>query len=305
MRPTAANTSVARRAAGFTLVEMIIAITLLSVLALATVPMLRLPLQAYMDTQRRADAMQSMDTVHSKLQADLANALPGSLRVRQVGTRWLLEYLEVRAHGRHRAGPSGAALSCPAACAAAGNNDALEAACPEACFTALGGVAGSAPVAGTDWVVVNPLGAGVPGGDPWAGGGAIVPGGIKSRLTASAAAPDGLRLSMTAHSFPALAASRRFWLVSQPVTWDCNPATGRIQRWWGYPLAAVQPIAFAGGTNTAPVADGLAACRFSVTPSGGEGRSTVTAWFRLTRNEAALGSTESADITSTVQVGLP
>jgi MSHA biogenesis protein MshO len=280
---------------------MVIAITLLGVLAMAAVPMLRLPMNAYMDTQRRADAMQSLDMVHTKLEADLAQALPGSVRVRQVGARWLLEYLEVRAVGRHRAGTSGAAQACPATCSAVGNNDALEAGCSEGCFTALGALDGAPPVPGTDWVVVNPTGAA--GGNPWLGGAAVVPGGIKSRLLATAAAADGLRLSITPHSFASLAASRRFWVVSQPVTWECNPATGRIVRYWGYALAAAQPAAIVGGNN-APVADGLAACRFSVNTSASEGRSSVSAWFRLTRNEAALGSTESAELAGSYEIGM-
>jgi MSHA biogenesis protein MshO len=290
------------RAAGFTLVEMVVAMTLLSVLALAAVPMLRLPMTAYMDVQRRADAAQTLDAVHAKLTSDLAGALPGSVRARQAGARWFVEYLEVRASGRHRAGLSGAPQACPATCSVPANNDSLEAACTERCFTALGALAGGTPAPGTDWVVVNPQGVGVPGGDPWVGGNVAVAGGIKTRLAATAAAADGLRLTIQPHSFPALAATRRFWIVSQPVSWECNPTTGRLTRHWGYPIAAVQPVAFGGG-NSAPMADGIAACSFRVTQAGGEGRSTVDVWLRQQRTEGATGSTEAQDLVASFGVG--
>lgn len=287
---------------GFTLVELVVAMTLLALLTMAAAPLLRVPVVAYMDVQRRADALQSLDAIHHGLEADLANALPGSLRVRSVGSRVLLEYLEVRARGRLRAGPSGALQACPATCATAGLNDALEASCADTCFTALGPLDGATPVAGSDWVVVNAQGPGVAGGDPWLGGAAPAAGGIKTRLVATAAASDGLRLSIGAHAYPALAPSRRFYLVSQPVTWDCDPATGRLTRRWGYAIAATQPTAFGAAAN-APLASGVTACAVSVQATGSEGRSQVQLRLRLARADGALGSQEAVELVGQYEVG--
>jgi MSHA biogenesis protein MshO len=261
------------RSRGFTLVEMVISITLISLLALVAAPMLRLPLTAWLDTTRRAEMTNSLEQMNAKLGDDLRRALPNSVRVRTIGGRVLLEMLEVRAWGRHRAGPSGGAQVCPAsACGAPGAQDVLNAACSETCFTSLGTLEGDVPVAGSDWVVVNPLGPGVPAGDPYFGGNAAVANGIKTRLTALAPAPDGNRLQIAAHTFPALAASRRFYLVATPVTWDCNPATQQLTRRWNYPVSALQPIAFPAAAGVAPMATRIGACTIRYQAAGSQGR---------------------------------
>lgn len=260
---------------GFTLVEMVISIALIGLLAVMAAPMLRLPLLAWLDATRRAEMTNALEATHGKLADDLRRALPNSVRVRTVGPRVLLEVLEVRAWGRHRAGPSGGAQVCPAVCATPGAQDVLEAACVETCFTSLGALEGDAPVPGSDWVVVNPLGPGIPAGDPYFGGNVAVAGGIKTRLTALAAAPDGNQLRIAAHMFPALAGSRRFYLVATPVTWDCNPGTQRLTRRWGYPITALQPAAFGAAANAAPMATQVSACAIRYTPAGSLGRGGI------------------------------
>lgn len=292
-----------RRPRGLSLVEMVISITLIGMLAVMAAPMLRLPLAAWSEATRRSDLVQAAEVINSQLALDLQRALPGSARVRTAGARVLLEFLQVRAYGRHRAGPSGVAQQCPAPCAAAGNNDALEAGCAEACFTTLGALEGDAPVVGADWIVVNPLGPGVANGDPWFGGNAAVAGGIKVRLTALQPVPEGMRLRHAAHTFAALAPSRRFFVVAAPVTWDCNPGTGTITRATGYPIAAVQPLAFAAASASAVLDNGVAACAFVVTPGGGSASGTVAARVQLVR--AAPGGAEVERFELVTQYALP
>lgn len=263
-----------QRTRGFTLVEMVVAITLISLLALVAAPMLRLPLTAWLDATRRAEMTNSLEEMNAKLGDDLRRALPNSVRVRAVGGRVLLEMLEVRAWGRHRAGPSGGAQACPAsACGAAGAQDVLNPTCSETCFTSLGVLEGDVPVAGSDWVVVNPLGPGVPTGDPYFGGNVAVANGIKTRLTSIGAAPDGSQLRIAAHTFPLVSTSRRFYVVATPVTWDCDPGTQRLTRRWNYPVSVVQPIAFAPAANAAPMATRIAApCTLRYVAAGSQGR---------------------------------
>ncbi len=285
-----------QRASGFTLVEMIVAISLIGVLSVMAAPLLRLPLVAWMDSSRRADLGSSADLVQSKLAADLARALPNSVRVRQLGARVWLEYLEVRASGRHRAGIAPGAQACPAVCSAAGGNDMLEATCPETCFTTLGPLLGDTAVLAGDWIVVNPLGPGVPGGDPYAGGNVAVAGGIKVRLTDTAAVTGGARLRHASHRFPALAASRRFHVVSTPVTIDCNPATGVLQRHSGYAIAATQPVAFAGAQSV-PLARNVQACSLRYTAAGAlGGGGVVSVWLRFAAAAADTGAPEGIEV---------
>ncbi len=288
---------------GFTLVEMVISMVLVSLLAVVAAPMLRLPLAAWLDASRRAGLTTALDTVQNKLADDLRRALPNSVRVRVVGSRVLLETLEVRAWGRHRAGPSGAAQACPAVCTAPGAQDALEAGCNESCFTSIGPLEGDAPVAGTDWVVVNPLAPAGAAGNPYFGGNVAVVGGIKTRLTDVVAAPDGNRIRVAGHSFPSLAASRRFYVVATPVTWDCDPGTQRLTRRWGYPVAAAQPAAFAAAAQAAPLATNVAACSIRYVNAGSQGRGGIVHLvLRLSVPAADTQIPESVELVTSLPV---
>jgi len=300
----------ARGGRGFTLVELIISLVLISLLALVAAPLLRLPMVGWMDATRRANLSSGIDLAHSKLAEDLRRALPNSVRVSQVGPRYLIEYLEVRAWGRYRAGPSGAAQVCPAVCSGGATlNDVFQAACNETCFTSLGPLEGDPldlPVPGADWVVLNPLNAVGVVDNPYFGGNVAVANGIKSRLTAMSPlipAASGNRVSIAAHSFPSLSAWKRFYIVSTPVTYDCDPGTQRLTRRWGYPISAVQPTAFGGGVAASPLATNVASCAIRYTAAGAAGRGgVVSVVMRLSQAAADTGIAESVELQASFAV---
>ena len=296
-----------RCARGFTLVELIISLVLISLLALVAAPLLRLPMIGWMDASRRASLSSGIDLAHSKLAEDLRRALPNSVRVRQVGPRYLIEYLEVRAWGRYRAGPSGAAQVCPAVCSGGATlNDVFQAACNETCFTSLGPLEGDPldpPVPGSDWVVLNPLNPVGAANNPYFGGNVAVANGIKSRLTAMNAIAGGNRLSIAPHAFPSLSAWKRFYIVSTPVTYDCDPGTQRLTRRWGYPISAVQPAAFGGAVAASPLATNVASCAIRYTAAGAAGRGGVVSLvMRLSQAAADTGIAESVELEASFAV---
>ncbi len=285
---------------GFSLLEMVIAISLIGVLSVFAAPLLRLPLSAWVDASQRADLQQAAEQANSSLAQDLQSALPGSVRVRTVGGRALLEMLQVRAHGRHRAGSGGASAGCPS-CGGSAGADELDTSCADSCMATLGPLEGDAPVPGQDWLVVA-----APGTNAYAGGNVAVAGGNKTRLLALAAAPEGAVLRFNAHRFSALASNRRFHLVAAPITWDCNPATRTLSRVTGYPIAAVQPAAaaaFAGASSNVVVANDVSACTLQTTPGSGATAATVLARVQFQRAGAAGLPTERFEMVA--QVALP
>ncbi len=262
---------------GFSLVEMIISIALIGTLAVLATPLLRLPITAWSEASVRADLVQAAQAAEGLLAQDLQAALPGSVRVQQVGARVLVEMLEVRAQGRHRFIGPGAGACVPAGC----GGDALQAACADTCFTSLGPLEGNAPVGGADWVVV--LGA-PPTGNAYFGGNVAVPGGFKTRLVDAVPAAEGQRVRHAAFSFGTLSAERRFYIVAQPITWDCNPGTGKLTRVAGYPIAAVQPLVFFGASSNVVVATGLAGCTLRFVAGTGTSSGTLLANVQLQRS---------------------
>ncbi len=265
---------------GFSLLEMLIAISLISVLSVFAAPLLRLPLSAWVDAAQRADLQQSAEQANITLAQDLQRALPGSVRVFSAGGRSVLEMLEVRASARHRAGSGGASAGC-ASCGGSASPDELDTGCADSCVATLGPLEGDAPVPGQDWLVVA-----APGTNPYLGGNVAVAGGNKTRLVSVATAPEGAVLRFAAHRFSTLAPNRRVHLVAAPITWDCNPTTGTLSRITGYPISAAQPVvaaAFASASSNVVLANNVTACTLQTSPGSGAGQATVLARVQFER----------------------
>ena len=85
---------------GFTLIEMIVVIVLTSIIASAVAVFIKLPIQGYVDTARRAEMSDEADTALRRMGRDLRLALPNSVRVDGGAT---VEFLLTRTGGRYRA----------------------------------------------------------------------------------------------------------------------------------------------------------------------------------------------------------
>jgi MSHA biogenesis protein MshO len=249
---------------GFTLVEMVVAITLLAL----AVPMFQWPLRAYFDSQARGEVASEIELVTTQMRADFARAVPGSVRVRTVGTRSFVEFLRYRAQGRYRSA-TGTATACPAACAGA-NPDVMQfASATKNCFATVGPLdaTGGTPVANSDFIAIPAS------GDLYQGGNANGPSKSRYQQMQPAVPPANapVCLRMQANSFaapPAQAAleqvRRNFYVVETPVVYECNATTGQLLRRWGHPITAgAVPLAF----GAAPSA--LVATTISTDPTNG------------------------------------
>lgn len=87
---------------GFTLIEMITVMTIISILSAAVWVFVRLPMNNYVESIRHAEYTDTEDTVFRWLERDLQLALPNSVRVRtdQYGN-FYLEFLMTRDGGRY------------------------------------------------------------------------------------------------------------------------------------------------------------------------------------------------------------
>lgn len=250
------------RAAGFTLVELILSIVLVGILGALVAGFLRVPLQGYEDISRRAALTDAADRALRRVARDVREALPNSVRVTTAAGVVYLEYLQVRTGGRYRTQPSGAATLCPPGGLGGGFNDVLEVGVADACFRSLGPIPNRAQIVAGDWLVLYNLGGGYTGGDAYFGGNAVVAGGNKSRIVSTAAGgganPED-RVNFQAFAFPIASPSARFQIVSGPVTYACNAAAGTLTRYSGYAISAGQPTPPAGA-RTALLVDGISAC---------------------------------------------
>lgn len=220
------------RPAGFTLIEMVIVITLLGILAASSAVVLRGPIASYFDTVRRTDLAQSGEMAWSKLRQEVAQAVPNSVRTANAGGRFWLEFLPTRSEGRYRA---------------AGPGDVLTFGAPDTGFDVLGPPVTAQP---GDWVVVNNH---LPLTSVWAG---------TSRAAYAGGAGTVATIAHAAHMFTADAADRRFQIAANPVSYVCDPVAGSLARVSNYGIPApVQPTVFGPGAQTDVLATGVQNCR--------------------------------------------
>jgi MSHA biogenesis protein MshO len=252
-----------RRLRGFTLVELTVAIVLLGIVALMVTNFATGAMQSYIDAERRAELVDTTETALRRLQRDLRQSLPNSVRVTSSGAVVYLEFLPVVAGGRYRAQLAGA--SPPGSCGI-GLNDVLNIGTLDTLFSTIGPVTDLNSLAGsgvTYYVVVYNLGAGFSNADAYASG--ATTGGNKSVLQKTSTDTCESAVAFTPTTFTLASPSSRFHVVQDPVTYACDLTSGQLLRYSGYSMAAAQPAPPAG--TPALVLENISACNITYNPN--------------------------------------
>jgi MSHA biogenesis protein MshO len=225
--------------AGFSLIEMIIVIAITTIVGSMVAVFLRVPLDSYVAQDRRARLTDTADTALRRMGRDIRLALPNSVRVKSVGGVFYLEFLGTRSGGRYRAQGGGDILNFTDV---AGDSS----------FDILGP---AIEMQANDFIAVYNLG--IPGADAWRG----------ETLAAYAGAAGSVStIAIASKRFPLASPGNRFQVVDGPVSYVCDPATGTLTRFWGYPIAVDQTTAFATTIPRALLATRVSACSFEYQP---------------------------------------
>lgn len=243
---------------GFTLVEAVVVIAVTGALAAVIALFLRWPMQGYVDSVRRAEMTDIADTALRRIGRDLRLALPNSVRVTTNGADQYLEFIPTRAGGRYRAE----------------GTDNLDFTAPDTTSDIIGPA--MTFQAGDEIVVYN---LGGPGADAYTGGN-------RSAYVGALGAPVG-NVTIAARQFPFASPGSRFQVVTQPVTYVCQPATGTLRRYWGYGFQAAQPndvsAAPLAGASRALLATSVSACGFTYAAGATERGGLVSLQLSLTQ----------------------
>ena len=221
---------------GFTLVEAIVVIAITGIVAAAAASFIRAPVEAYVDSVRRAGLSDAADTALRRLGRDLRAALPNSIRIVSSGGATYIEFLQTVGGGRYRAELDGLG----------GGND-LDFTGPDSTFDVIGPAPDLAP---GDLIVVYNLGPGSEESDAYTTG--------NSTPFSSFSPPT---ITIASKQFPFFSPGKRFHVVRQPVTYKCDPVSGELRRYWGYTISPTQPTPPAT-SNTALLALDVSGCEF-------------------------------------------
>ena len=236
--------------AGFTLVEMIIVISITAIIGSMVAVFLRAPLESYVAQDRRARLADAADTALRRMGRDIRLALPNSVRVTTDAAGVVyLEFLATRSGGRYRV---------------AGGGDILDFTMADNSFDVLGP---AIAIQAGDRIAVYNLG--IPGADAWAS---------ETLATYAGAAGSVTNIAIAAKQFPLASPGHRFQVVEGPVTYACapdpaNPGLGTLTRYWGYGIDPNQPTPPPAPASSALLATGVSTCSFDyqsgVTERGG------------------------------------
>ena len=284
-----------RRAAAFTLIELIIVIAITGIVAVMATAFFGYSVEGYAALARRAEMVDVAEMALRRMQKDIRRALPNSVRVRTNGSVEAIEMLTTVDGVSYRAGPQPPPP-------ALDPDRWLEFDTTDTDFNILGHVrnvgtgvlpAGyrlaiySTGAVDTSVIPPQPLdGANVYAGaslgvSPPAGSHIITPVGTAITVTAGIS-EDQVTLN-PGHQFAFASPQQRVYVVDGPVTYLCDPTVGTqsITRYWGYTVASNQMTTdaalTAAGASSALLAAPVTACALTYSAGTLSRRGQVTA----------------------------
>lgn len=248
------------RAAGFSLLELTIVLTILAVATATMAVFLDGPIRSYFANRQRSDLASSADAAMRRLARDLRLALPNSIRLASVGAgQTYLEFLPVRTGGRYRDQASDGNQGDPLSFGG------------DSAFDTLGTLPASgrsAVVPGQDQLVVYNLG--FAPADAYGGQNRST---IRSVSSGALAGESHLVFDSSALSLAS--PYSRFQIISGAASYVCQPgavdaqgdASGTLSLWYGYPIQTAQPTILPGSGRTALLTRYVSRCSINYAPS--------------------------------------
>jgi len=263
------------REGGFTLVELVVTLTVSVVVVSFAAMFVSGPVQGFADQSRRVRLVDAADSALRRLGRDVRRALPNSVRVRTSGGIAVVELLGTVDGARYREQPPGT------------DEQILDFSAADDAFNVIGPFTQvSKPFSSTSHYLAI-YNVGVPGADAYTLADVITPAGTQIGIDGDALAGED-RVTLTpAFRFAFGSPTNRIYLVEGPITYLCDPIAGTLTRFSGYAIAADQADRdsaaelLAAGASAALMADRLTACTFDYAPGTSERSALLTMSLRL------------------------
>ena len=254
----------AARDAGFTLVELVIAMTVSVVVVAFVALFISAPVQGFTDQSRRARLVDAADTALRRMSRDVRRALPNSVRTTTNGSVVALELLGSIDGARYRAQPPGTA------------DQVLDFTLADTAFNVIGPFTQVAKPFSSTSAYLAIYNVGVPGADAYELANVITLPGTQINIVGDVPAGEDRVTLSSAFRFAFGSPTQRIFLVEGPVSYLCDTASRTLRRYSGYSIApsqasrdsAAELLGF--GASETLMADRVAACAFRYTPGTAE-----------------------------------
>jgi MSHA biogenesis protein MshO len=258
------------RAAGFTLIELVITITIMGIVISFAALFFSGPVRSFADQARRAELVDSAESALRRMGRDIRRALPNSVRVTTNGSISAIEFLNTVEGIRYRAGPPPGDPDGWLTFSAADNR-----------FNSIGLFDAITKPFTSDSHYLSIYNVGVPGADAYELSNVITPEGTEIEIEDNLAGEDRVTLNPP-FQFAYPSPRQRVYLVDTPVSFLCDTATGNLNRYDGYTITSnhadrdsAAELLAAGGT-AGLMSDNMSACTFTFTPGTAQRAGLVT-----------------------------
>lgn len=259
------------RQTGFTLVELVITISLTTIVVSFMSLFISGPVQSYADQARRAELVDVAENSLRRIARDIRRGLPNSVRVQSAGMVVAIEMLNTVDGVRYRDRPP------------PGNPDKrLRFSGPDDAFNTVGVFRGVAKpfVSNTHYLAIYNVA--VPGADAYELANVITPPGTQITIDSdSVPGEDNVRLA-PAFRFAYRSPGKRVYLLDGPVSYLCDAAAGTLVRYSGYVIANDHATRdsdgelVAAGAAVTLIADHVSSCSMAYAPGTAERAGLVT-----------------------------
>ncbi len=265
------------RQAGFSLIELVVALMLSTIVVGFVASIITVPAQAHFAQARRSELAAEAEAVTHSMSQDFPRALPNSVRTAVVGGRAVVEMMSFASVEMYRdAGMEGDPLVV---------DPVLP---PDDRFDVLG-----FPAAVTTDVVINNLG--IPGQSAYE---------LANVITPATMATNNATITLTdpAFRFAAHSPRRRAFLMSAAnavIRYECDPGAGTLRRYDNLAVTgAIAPLPAA--TPSRLIARDVTACTFTPRPGNSEHGGLLLIGVTISR--ATNGSTETLRVMKQLKV---
>ena len=268
--------------AGFTLIELIITMSITTVVVAFAALFINGPVKGFTDQVRRAELVDSAESSLRRMGRDIRRALPNSVRVRTNGSITALELLNAVEGIRYRAGPP------------PGNANAwLSLAAADGSFNSIGQFDSITKPFTSTTHYLSVYNVGVVGANAYELLNVITPPGTEIEIAVEGAGEDRVTMN-PAFQFAYPSPRQRVYLIDTPVSFLCDPAAGTLTRYSGYSITSNQAdrdtaaeLLAAGGT-AALMSDNMSGCTFTFTPGTAQRAGLVTISLTVAQDSESI-----------------
>jgi MSHA biogenesis protein MshO len=254
-----------KMANGFTMIEMIIVISITGIIAAVASSFIRRPIEAYEQTAKRAELADQAYLLVKKIKQDVRMSLPNSVRVSTSGNKIFLEVLTISNGGKYRVQQT-----------STNSGDILDFTIADSSFDVL---SGSMTFNGGEKIVVANIGS--PGFDAYSLDNMTNYVGLLNTAVSN--------IVITPKKFPLDSPNENFYVVNKVVSYVCDKDINTLTKYWGYAISGTQPTntlsAPLSTASSALIADNIFDCNFAYNQGANSRNGIVSIWVKLKNKE--------------------